>query len=65
MSAPLAERLVCVLLFENPLHENMRFGQCRNGFCTKLYSTARPDAPRVTSGEARATSGRTSQGGVV
>ena len=42
MSAPLAERLVCVLLFEHPLHENMRFGQCRNGFCTKLYSTVRP-----------------------
>ena len=36
-----------------------RFDQCRNRFCTLLYSTARPDAARETSGEVRTTSGRT------
>ena len=38
MPAPLAERLVRVLLFEQPLLESARFGQCRNRFCTHLYS---------------------------
>ena len=42
MSAPLAERLVRVLLFEQPLLESARFDQCRNYFCTHLYSPVRP-----------------------
>ena len=55
MSAQLAERLVWVLLFEHPLHESLRFDQCRNDFSTKLYSTVLPDALRETSGEVRTT----------
>ena len=63
LSAPLAERLVRVVLFEHPLHESARFDQCWNRFCTHLYAAVSPDAPRETSGEVRTTSGRTSQGG--
>ena len=48
-----------MLLFEHTLLESARFDQCRNRFSTLLYSTARPDAPRETSGEVRTTSGRT------
>ena len=54
----------CELGNELALHESVRFGQCRNDFCTHLYSTARPDAPKETSGEVRTTSRRTSQGGI-
>ena len=61
----MAGRLVRVLLFEHTLLESARFDQCRNRFSTLLYSAARPDAPRETSGEVRTTSGRTSQGDVV
>ena len=35
-----------------------RFDQCRNHFCTLLYSAVRPDAPREISGEVRTTSHR-------
>ena len=49
-----------MLLFEHTLLlESARFDQCRNRFSTLLYSAARPDAPRETSGEVRTTSGRT------
>ena len=64
MSAPLAERLACVLLFEHPLSESARFDQCQNRFTTHLYSIVRPDAPRETSGEVSWTSGRTPQGAI-
>ena len=50
-----------MLLFEHTLLESAQFDQCRNRFCTHLYSAVRPDAPRETSGEVRTTSGRTSQ----
>ena len=62
MSAPLVERLVRVLLFEHPLRESARFGQCRNQFYTHLYSTVRPDAPSEPSDTVKTTSGRTWQG---
>ena len=58
-------RPVRVLLVEHALLESARFDQCQNRFSKLLYSTARPDAPRETSGEVRATSGRTSPCGVV
>ena len=66
MPAPLAERLVGVLLFvEQPLLESARFDQCRNRFSTHLYSAVRPDAPREPSDAVRTTSGRTSPCDVV
>ena len=53
------------LYFEHTLLESARFDQCRNRFCTQLYSAVRPDAPAAPSDTARTPRGGASQGGVV